>query len=73
MKEQVNLSEYFNHNHQRRATISRDDYHYIVRCYEKEKLVHTELLENKSERYAEDLAENFVEAYGAFKIGNSSY
>ena len=72
MKEQVNLSEYFNQENKRRATVSKDEYHYIVRCYEKEKLVHTELLEDKSERYAEDLAENFVEGYGAFKIGNSS-
>lgn len=64
------ISTYYNNKHNRRASIFKDKYHYIVRLYENDALIKTELLENKSERYAEDLAENFVEGYGAFAIGN---
>jgi len=70
MNKEVNISTFYNEDHKRRAVISKDQYHYIVRCYEREDLKLTELLENKTLRYAEDLAENFVEGYGAFKIGN---
>jgi hypothetical protein len=67
MKEQVNLAVFYNEDNKKRATVSKDAYHYFVRCYHRDKLIHTELLEDKSFRYAEDLAENFVEEYGAFK------
>jgi len=72
MKEQVNISQFFNEENKRRATVSKDNYHYVVRCYEREEIKFVELLENKSIHYAEDLAENFVEGYGAFKVGNTS-
>ena len=63
----------------RMAEVFKDTYHYGVNMYEKEtrawgygtwKFVRTELLENHSECYAEDLAENYVQKWGAFKDGN---
>lgn len=51
----------------RRAIVSRDEHHFIVRMYDKDKVVNTELLENHSLAYAEDAAENWVEGVGKFK------
>jgi hypothetical protein len=67
MKKETELSRYYNPDHNRRATVAKDDYHYVVRLYENEKLKRTELLENHSIFMAEDLAENWVQRYGAFK------
>jgi len=63
----------------RMAEVFKDKYHYGVHLYERETrawgygrwiLKRTELLENHSECYAEDLAENYVRKWGAFKDGN---
>ena len=72
MKEEINISEFRNKENNRRATVSKDEYHFIVRCYHKNELMFTELLEDKSIHYAEDLAENYVDGYGVFKVGNTS-
>ena len=68
--EEVNIITFYNDNFKRHATVSKDNYHYIVRCYNNEKLVKTELVDNHSQHYAEDLAENYVQKWGAFKHGN---
>jgi len=67
---ELHLSDYWNETKTRRASISRDEYHYIVRMearhYGMMKHYHTELLD-KNLRYAEDCAENFVHAIGSFQ------
>ena len=67
---QIIYAEYHNEKHKRTAVVTKDKYHYVVKCYEKSQLKYTRLLENKSIRYAEDLAENYVEGYGEFKIAS---
>ena len=66
-------------NEDRMAEVFKDKYHLGVHLYERETrawgygrwvLKRTELLENHSEQYAEDLAENYVQKWGAFKDGN---
>ena len=61
------LSTYMNLEHGRRAELYKDTYHYIVRMFEDGELKQTELLENKTINYAEDLAENYVQKWGTFK------
>lgn len=56
----------------RKATISRDKYHLIVRLFEIEnsgllREYDTILFNDKSIRYLEDLCENFVEGIGSYK------
>lgn len=51
----------------RAATISEDQYHYIVKMYDNQRLIRTELLSDKSIHYARDMAENYVNGVGAFK------
>jgi len=50
----------------RRADVCKDDYHFYVRFYNKDKLIWTELFSDKSERWAEDVAENYVLGVGSF-------
>ena len=66
-------------NEDRMAEVFKDKYHYGVHMYERETrawgygrwvLKRTELLQNHNVHYAEDLAENYVLKYGAFKDGN---
>jgi len=67
---EIHLSTFMNPEFNRKAELSKDTYHYIVRMFENGQLMKTELLENHSVYYAEDLAENFVQKWGAFKDGN---
>ena len=73
------LSTYYNEADDRKAEVFKDKYHFGVRMYEKESkawgygqwvLKRTELLKNHNEYYAQDLAENYVQKWGAFKDGN---
>ena len=68
---ELHLSDYWNESKTRHATVSRDEFHYIVRMearhYGMMKHYHTQLLEDKSQTYAEDCAENFVQAIGSFQ------
>ena len=73
-----NLISSYEHE-DRMAEVFKDKYHYGVHMYERETrawgygrwvLKRTELLQNHSIHYAEDLAENYVLKYGAFKDGN---
>jgi hypothetical protein len=48
------------------ASISRDEYHWVVDLYENDKKVETRLITDHTLEYAEDLAENFVFGYGEF-------
>ena len=66
-------------NEDRRAEVFKDRYHYGVHLYLRETrawgygrwiLKRTELLEKHSVHMAEDLAENYVQKWGAFKDGN---
>ena len=66
-------------NEDRMAEVFKDKYHYGVHMYERETrawgygrwiLKRTELLQNHNVHYAEDLAENYVQKWGAFKDGN---
>ena len=50
----------------RRADVCKDDYHYYVRFYRKDKLLWTEIFSGKSEAWAEDVAENYVLGVGSF-------
>ena len=71
--EEVNETEiatFWNEEHKRKAVISVDEYHHIVRCFEEETLELTRLLVNTTLRCAEDLAENYVEGYGEFEIAS---
>ena len=53
----------------RKAEVSTDDIHFIVRLYEKQNIVWTELVSDKSIHWAEDIAENWVMGVGKFKDG----
>ena len=64
---------------ERKAEVFKDKYHYGVHMYERNLkawgyghwvLIRTELLEGHNEHYAEDLAENYVQKWGAFKDGD---
>ena len=48
------------------ASISRDEYHWVVDLYENDKKVETRLISDHTLQYAEDLAENFVFGHGEF-------
>ena len=48
------------------ASISRDEYHWIVDLYENNKKVETRLISDQTIECIEDLAENFVFGYGEF-------
>ena len=70
-----NLISTFEHE-DRKAEVFKDKYHYGVHMYEKGTkawgygrwiLTRTELLEKYNVHYAEDLAENYVQRWGAFK------
>ena len=78
MKQDV-LTTYYSDDGDRMAEVFKDKYHYGVFMYEKETKAwghgqyvrrRTELLENHSISYAEDLAENYVKKWGAFKDVN---
>jgi len=70
------ISTFFSEKEDRKAEVFKDTYHYGVNMYERESNewgssrwihVRTELLENHNVQYAEDLAENYVQRWGAFK------
>jgi len=73
------ITTYFNEKDDRKAEVFKDKYHYGVNMFERESkawgdgkwiLIQTELVENHNRLYAEDLAENYVQKWGAFKDGN---
>ena len=73
------ISTFINEDNARKAEVFKDKYHYGVHMYERETrawgygrwiLTRTELLEKHSVHMAEDLAENYVQKWGAFKDGN---
>lgn len=61
------VTEFFSKENKRKAIVYRDEYHWAVAMYINDKLWKTELITDHSLCYAEDLAENFVLKYGAFK------
>lgn len=73
LNKEEQISEFYADDGSRKATISRDKYHMIVRLYD---IVQggllreydTILFTDKSIRYLEDTCENFVMYYGAFKL-----
>ena len=67
---EIVITTFWNEEHKRKAILSVDKYHHIVRCYEEDNLKLTRLLVNTTLRCAEDLAENYVEGYGEFKIAS---
>lgn len=58
------VHEYYNHENKKHARIMYDGKAYEVHCYKDNKLLGIIDLPGRSERYAEDTAENFVEEYG---------
>jgi len=66
------ISDYWNLERTRQATVSKDDHHYIVRMkarcgdHPDLQLYHTELIHDKSLSFVEDMAENFVFSIGSF-------
>lgn len=66
------ISEYWNPDRTRQASVSKDKHHYIVRMKARRgdqsdlQLYHTELIHDKSLAFVEDMAENFVFSIGAF-------
>ena len=73
-----NLISSYEHE-DRMAEVFKDKYHYGVHMYERETrawgygrwvLKRTELLQNQNIHYAEDLAENYVQKWGAFRDGD---
>ena len=76
MKEEF-ITEFWNELRTRHATISKDKYHLIVRMNASQsewsgssrEMQHykTLLVGSKTLQYAENTAENFVQAYGEFK------
>ena len=69
--DELHLSTFQNDNGTRVADVLKDKYHYIVRMqarhYGMMREYRTVLLENKSELYAENTAENFVLGIGPFE------
>lgn len=68
------ISTFFSKNLLRRATVSEDEYHWIVDLESKAnasdanyKINETRLIADKALRYAEDLAENYVEYVGEWR------
>lgn len=73
------VSTFVNDENRRMAEVFTDKYHYGVRMYEKCNkawgydqwvLQRTELLTQNSIHFAEDLAENYVQKWGAFRDGD---
>jgi hypothetical protein len=69
---EIFISEFYSDDGVRKATIKQDRYHWIVDLLEKGTdgqfaLKKIELIHDKTLRYAEDLAENYVMYVGAFK------
>jgi len=61
------ITEFFSNENKRKAIIYQDEYHLAVVMYNNDKVWKTELITGHALCYAEDLAENFVMKYGAFK------
>lgn len=55
------LSEYFDYKENVRKAVVKDDDGYVVELWEHDRLVEIRDLRDKSLRYAEDCAENWVE------------
>jgi len=68
--DEIELHTFYSEKGDRKAVVARDKYHYVVHKYGMKQgnlqLWKTTLLDTQSERYAEDLAENFVEFIGPF-------
>lgn len=72
MSREEPISEWYANAGDRKATISRDKYHFIARLFDVLpsgllREYDTVLLNDVSLRYVEDLCENFVERVGKFK------
>lgn len=61
------VSEFYSEDGNRKTIIWQDKYHWIVDLYENNLKVETRLVTEKTLRFAEDLAENYVEYVGEFK------
>lgn len=69
----MQISEFFAQDDSRKAVLSQDKYHYICRLYD---ITHsgilreydTVLIADRTQQYAEDCCENFVNYVGSFNI-----
>lgn len=64
------ISEFYSPSRDRKATITRDQYHWVVDLFEDSQKIETRLITDHTLQYAEDLAENFVKGYGEFNKDN---
>jgi len=58
------VHEYYNHENKKRARVMYDCKAYEVHCYEDGRFIGIIDLPGRSERYAENTAENYVEEWG---------
>lgn len=61
------ISQFYSEDKKRRSIIWRDKYHWVVDLCENGDKIETRLITGKTLRFAEDLAQNFVEYIGEFK------